>query len=437
MCEKTPASAPSSIDDAVRILVSGGALATALVREGAIVHTSPAFDALFGPGAAPTLATLAADADRERLLSALSAPDSPAQPISFDALRADGSVFEAELVAIHGRLADGPAVALLVTDVTARRRTEKQLSYMAFLDPVTGLANRALLLDRLRDTLAASRRDGRVFAVMMCDLDGFKQINDTLGHEAGDAVLKVVARRLEVAVRESDTVARQGGDEFVILLSRVARRGDVAIVADRILRGVSEEILVGNRPCRVGVSIGIAACPSDAAEVDGLLARADAAMYASKHAGKNRFTFAVDVPGDRATAVSVPFLSWNDAHLVGVNAVDAQHRRLLLLVNQLGEDLKSGRERNAILASLAALTTFTQAHFGTEERFMAQHPGYPGQTAHVQEHRKLLDELTSMTVNVDRQSMMLTMRFLQEWLLRHIDSTDKPMAAWLHAQGMR
>jgi diguanylate cyclase (GGDEF)-like protein/hemerythrin-like metal-binding protein len=328
---------------------------------------------------------------------------------------------------------------VLLTDVTARRRAEKQLSYLAFLDPLTGLANRALFLDRLRDTLIAARRDRRVAAVLLCDLDGFKQVNDQHGHDAGDAVLRAVARRLETAVRDSDTVARLGGDEFAVILAKVASREQVAIVTERMVRAFDEPILVGAVPCKVGISIGIATHPEDASEVDALVTRADAAMYESKRAGKNRFTYSVaSAPSDKPQAdpAGIPFLPWNPAHDVGVDVIDAQHRGLVDLVNKLGEDLKAGRNRDAVLATLAALVTFTVKHFATEERLMAEHAGWPLAAQHAQEHRKLVDDVTSLTVHVDVKSMTLTMRFLQEWLLRHIAAMDRPLAEWLRQRGV-
>lgn len=437
---------------AFELLADRGLIAIGVVRDGFLVETTPKLDAMFALEGAPAaraerrprLVELVADVDRERVGTELARAEllgtgGAAVSLAFDALRADGSVFEAELVATSGEAPSGPALVVLVTDVTARRRAEKQLSYLAFLDPLTGLANRALFLDRLRDTLVAARRDRRVLAVLLCDLDGFKQVNDQHGHDAGDAVLRAVARRLESAVRDSDTVARLGGDEFAVILAKVASREHVAIVTERMVRAFDEPILVGAVPCKIGISIGIATHPEDAGEVDALVTRADAAMYESKRAGKNRFTYAApstssDEP--RADAASIPFMQWNSVHEVGVDVIDAQHRGLVDLVNKLGDDLKSGRDRDAILATLAALVTFTVKHFATEERLMAEHAGWSLAAQHAQEHRKLVDDVTSLTVHVDVKSMALTMRFLQEWLLRHIAAMDRPLAGWLHERGV-
>jgi diguanylate cyclase (GGDEF)-like protein/hemerythrin-like metal-binding protein len=431
---------------AFELLAEQGLIAIGVVRAGLLVETTPKLDAMFALDGAharprPRLIELVADVDRERIGTELARAETVATAgsavtLCFDALRADGSVFEAELVGTTGAAPGGAALIVLVTDVTARRRAEKQLSYLAFLDPLTGLANRALFLDRLRDTLVAARRDRRVSAVLMCDLDGFKQINDRHGHDAGDAVLRAVARRLESAVRDSDTVARLGGDEFAVVLAKVASREQVAIVTERMVRAFDEPILVGDVPCKVGISIGIATHPEDASEVDAMITRADAAMYESKRAGKNRYTYAVPSNAPQVEAPKIPFMRWNPAHEVGVGVIDAQHRGLVDLVNRLGDDLKAGRDHDAILATLSSLVTFTVRHFATEERLMAEHAGWPLAAQHAQEHRKLVDDVTSLTVHVDVKSMALTMRFLQEWLLQHIAAMDRPLAGWLREHGV-
>jgi diguanylate cyclase (GGDEF)-like protein/hemerythrin-like metal-binding protein/PAS domain S-box-containing protein len=433
------------LSEGIELLLARGLLAIGVAHRGVLVEASPRFTEIFGiegrgPGAT-TLGELVAETDRERVVGILGAHEAEgpsAAPFSliFDAVRPDGTVFEAELEGASGALEGGFATVLLATDVTERRRTEKQLSDMAFLDPLTNLPNRALFLDRMREQLAAARRDGRVFAVMLCDLDGFKQVNDTLGHDAGDALLQIVARRLEGTVRGSDTVARQGGDEFAVILSRVARREDAAIVAERMVRCFDAPLETSAGSCRIGISIGIASFPADGADIDTLVARADAAMYESKRAGKNRFTFAALRPEAAPQTISLPFFRWTDAHEVGVAVVDAQHRGLLDQMNRLGADLKAGRDHDAIRATIRALMLFARRHFVTEERLMAECPGWPGEAKHRQEHQKLLVDLTSLGVGLDTKSMTLTVRFLQDWLVGHMEGTDKPMAAWLNGHGV-
>jgi hemerythrin len=167
--------------------------------------------------------------------------------------------------------------------------------------------------------------------------------------------------------------------------------------------------------------------------MDALIGRADAAMYASKQAGKNRFTYAAAGDGS-LSAKRAPLFRWRPEHEVGVSIIDVQHRELVDRLNDLVELLKMGHDRDSILASLKALVTFTKRHFATEERLMAHHPGWPQEIQHTQAHRKLLDDLMSLTMHADVRSMTLTTRFLQEWLSRHIETEDKPLGAWLSPQ---
>lgn len=229
-------------------------------------------------------------------------------------------------------------------------------------------------------------------------------------------------------------MARLGGDELAAILPRVARREDAAIVAGRMIGSLAAPIALGAATCKVGVSIGIATYPADGQDLDSLVARADVAMYQSKRAGKNCFTYAA--PG-AAEVAPVPFIHFGAAHEVGVEVMDSQHRALVERLDQLADDLKQGRDRDTIVASLRGLVGFTVKHFATEERLMTEHPGWPLERRHVEEHKKLVDDLTSLTLQVDVTSMMTTMRFLQEWLVRHIDTLDKPLGSWLRDHGVR
>jgi diguanylate cyclase (GGDEF)-like protein/PAS domain S-box-containing protein len=178
------------------------------------------------------------------------------------------------------------------SDQTELWHKSERIKHLAFFDALTDLPNRALFMDRLEHTITIARREQRALAVMFLDLDGFKVINDTQGHDIGDALLKTVASALLVQVRDSDTVARLGGDEFVILLSELADREEVAIIARRIIQAIHEPIRIGTNVLRIGVSIGIAMYPSDAPTPFELIKTADTAMYEAKHAGRNTYRFA-------------------------------------------------------------------------------------------------------------------------------------------------
>lgn len=184
-------------------------------------------------------------------------------------------------------------------DVTLRETEKERLEVLAYYDRLTGLPNRSLFFDRLQQVVARSLREKTKAALLFIDLDGFKAVNDNLGHDAGDTVLKVVSARLKGLVRKTDTVARLGGDEFVIILSQVNTEQDALSVAQKILEVVGQTIpLESGKSGQVGASIGISFCPTDGVTIDDLLMASDRAMYQSKKKGKNTFTLASETPAE-------------------------------------------------------------------------------------------------------------------------------------------
>jgi len=173
----------------------------------------------------------------------------------------------------------------LQQELAERKQAEERLRYQATHDDLTGLANRTLLQDRLDQSIHYANRSQRLLAVLLLDLDRFKIINDSLGHGAGDELLRGAARRLEQAVREADTVARMGGDEFVILLAEVAEADDVGLVAKKILENLTRPYLIGGREITVTASLGVSLYPRDGADAATLLRNADVAMYRAKEEG--------------------------------------------------------------------------------------------------------------------------------------------------------
>ena len=174
-------------------------------------------------------------------------------------------------------------------DSTHQRNDSDHLARMAYHDTLTGLPNRRLLEDRVAQSLALAHRDGTSLSLFFIDLDRFKPINDKLGHEVGDQVLQEVARRLKKSVRQGDTAARVGGDEFVILLQSAVRSEDLESIADGVLSKLSAPIVVGEHQLLVGASIGCARYPQDGGDLGTLLKNADRAMYAAKRFGGNHF----------------------------------------------------------------------------------------------------------------------------------------------------
>jgi diguanylate cyclase (GGDEF)-like protein/PAS domain S-box-containing protein len=183
------------------------------------------------------------------------------------------------------------AVAI-VRDITQRRLTEEHIRYIAHHDELTGLANRVLVRDRLEQALRQAKRRGRKVALVFIDLDGFKQVNDTLGHDGGDALLKVVGARMAECVRSEDTVGRFGGDEFVIILADQGDDSRVLVpLLEKIRLSVSAPVALLGSEVSVGCSMGVAVYPNHAAEPADLMKQADAAMYLAKQSGKNNFRF--------------------------------------------------------------------------------------------------------------------------------------------------
>jgi len=180
---------------------------------------------------------------------------------------------------------------MLLSDITEKKRSDDLIWNQANFDTLTGLANRRFFRDRLEHEVRNARRSNLPLALMFIDLDGFKDVNDTLGHDMGDLLLKEAAERLYRCVRESDTVARQGGDEFTIILTELHDPGNADQVARHILKALSEPVTLGKEQAYVSASIGITLYPNDAVEVEDLIRNADQAMYEAKQRGKNQYQY--------------------------------------------------------------------------------------------------------------------------------------------------
>lgn len=178
---------------------------------------------------------------------------------------------------------------LIAGSITRKRLHRAQLFNMAHFDTLTGLPNRTLFFDRLAQTYEVSKRHGRSFAILYIDLDDFKQVNDTLGHSAGDQVLIQSSRRMLEVVRKSDTVGRMGGDEFMMILRDLSQPGDAEVVAQKLLDSLTKPVPLGKNEATVGASIGLSLFPHDSQDMDQLIKLADEAMYACKAAGKNLY----------------------------------------------------------------------------------------------------------------------------------------------------
>ncbi len=224
-----------------------------------------------------------ADHPRVRQQStALAAGSGASLPVEIRVRHLGGQLLHVEtraaLIVDRGR----PATLVVARDSSQRKLAEERLRYLAMRDSLTGLANRTLFYDRLEQAVAFAKRHGSLVALLLVDLDGFKGVNDMLGHAAGDRLLMVVGDRLRAATRECDTVSRLGGDEFAVVLTGLQSAHGAYITAGRILDSLAEPVTIDGHPCRIAGSIGAALAPEHAEDPDALLRAADTALYSAK-----------------------------------------------------------------------------------------------------------------------------------------------------------
>ncbi len=207
--------------------------------------------------------------------------------------RRDGSQVAVSLGVSPIRKAGGQCngSAIIARDISARKQAERDMAYRALHDPLTGLPNRLLLADRLADSIASADRSASRTAVIFVDLDGFKFVNDTLGHEAGDALLQQVAQRLSACIRQGDLLARMGGDEFMVVVNGVQNDQVALCVAERLRAALRGAFFVAHHELVITASMGISTYPRDGRDVSTLRRNADAAMYEAKQTGKDRVHF--------------------------------------------------------------------------------------------------------------------------------------------------
>lgn len=218
---------------------------------------------------------------------------------------------------IHDRQGKILGAVIVFRDVIVSRERRLQMLHLAEHDALTDLPNRLLLNDRLARSIALARRYGRRLAVLFLDCDRFKHINDTLGHAVGDQVLRAVAKRLSACVRESDTVSRHGGDEFLVLLSEVDHPDDAAAIAEKIVSSVAEPMFVTGHELQLTASVGIALYPEDGQDAQSLIMRADTAMYHAKNSGRNRVGFyqpIMEAPAIKRSSIESELRSALDKH---------------------------------------------------------------------------------------------------------------------------
>lgn len=210
------------------------------------------------------------------------------QRVEVTAVNKNGGEFPVEISVAETVLGGQQHFVAMVRDITERKMAEEKLTRMALYDSLTGLPNRTNFFEKLEFSLAHARRNQSAVALLFIDLDGFKAVNDGMGHAAGDHLLREVARRLQGYIRESDLAARMGGDEFTIILNNLKSPAEAALVAQKLVSALSQPVAYGNQIItHIGASIGIALFPDHSQTEDGLIHEADGAMYRAKAAGKN------------------------------------------------------------------------------------------------------------------------------------------------------
>ena len=325
------------------------------------------------------------------------------------ALRKDGSECPVDVTLNPISTSEGLMVISSIRDITDRRQLEDQVRQLAFYDPLTKLANRRLLNDRLNQTLVRAKRDLSRFALLFIDLDRLKPVNDEHGHQVGDWLLQSVARSIESCLRASDTAARIGGDEFVVLLCDQKHSGDAQGVAEKIRHALQQPLLTPQGiHLSSSASIGVAVYPEHGIVAADLLRRGDDAMYRAKKAGGN----AVEVAHRESTAESDKAkghaghsfirLSWKPAFASGNAEIDQQHQELFLKANVLLDQASADSgAANGPADALAALIQHLVEHFAHEEAILLA-LGYEQLEAHAALHRSLVQKSLALRDRTDR-----------------------------------
>ena len=333
----------------------------------------------------------------------------------------DGHLVAIETITtLHGNARERPDAILGMTrDVTERAAREEMMRRLAFHDPLTGLPNRRLLQQRLKERL--QQEPDRPLALIFIDLDHFKPINDTFGHETGDRLLKLVAERMGHCVREDDLVVRLGGDEFVVLLPDT---GDGALaVADKLHQSLHHAFQIEQQALRISSSIGVALYPEHGADPKTLMHHADQAMYQAKNQGRGRVCL-FTATWDPAQGT----LLWHPGHACGHTRIDAEHHRLFMLANRLLEHMKDqGEQSGQFLESLESLFVMTRQHFAFEEQMLAA-CDYGELASHRLDHQRLLDKASQLMTAARAGTLgndELLNFILQELVVGHMSQADR------------
>lgn len=219
-------------------------------------------------------------------------------------VRLDGTVMEVEVSGVEFTYKGKPAVQTIFRDITERKQVKQRLEHLALYDTLTGLANRTLFFDRMNQHLELAKRNDYALALLYIDLDRFKVVNDTLGHEVGDLLLQEASERMVSCIRKVDTVARMGGDEFVGICGMIVSSEDAVVIARKILSALTAPFTIEGHECTIGASIGISLYPADGGDVETLVNKADRAMYRVKESGNGGYALCGDI--NNAAPIDTP-----------------------------------------------------------------------------------------------------------------------------------
>ena len=313
--------------------------------------------------------------------------------------RKNGEVYPQWLgiTAVKGDAGDITHYVGTFTDITFRKAAEDEIKHLAFYDALTDLPNRMLLNDRMQQALVTAKRENGRVALMFLDLDKFKPVNDTFGHEVGDKLLKEAARSILECSRESDTVARIGGDEFIVLLRSVVNAHDAFIVAEKIRAALSQPFNLDNHRITISSSIGIALFPDHGSDGVELSKNADIAMYQAKKTGRDTVEmFGADIQTDEfveanTVGKSIANPIWETTYASGESTIDKEHRHLFSLVNILLEKATTQHaEPIQFNYAFDDFLAFVVEHFAHEESILLN-CGYSKLAEHAEQHHAILD----------------------------------------------
>ena len=321
----------------------------------------------------------------------------------------------------------------VVSEKTEKERLRRLLDRLAFHDSLTELPNRVLLFDRINQALSRAQRDGAHFAIGVLDLDGFKAINDSLGHAAGDLLLKEVARRLRRCMRSVDTIARLGGDEFALILHGTGSAAEADTVLNKIIGEVAHPYDLEGTTVSVDASIGVAFSPQDGASIHELLGRADFAMYLAKQAGGACYRVSTgEIAAISSRHQMEPLI---DVVRLGFEIIDEQHEEIAENVRGILQGLSGNESKERLQQRAQHLQHLTQAHFDTEEDYMLRY-ALSGQEVHRSEHADLMRSLKELQANEDGHGLTVMAHSFREWLLPHIETQDAKLVEQLRLAGV-